>query len=47
MKRMPRKTAETRRTINEMFPKKQKTLTPVCIFFNLLHDASILVLFFV
>ena len=35
MKQMPHKTAEAQRTINEMFPKK-KTLTPACIFFNLL-----------
>ena len=46
MKRMSLKTAEAQRTINnEMFPKKKKTLTPACIFFNLLHDIHILVLF--
>ena len=47
MKWMPHKTAEAQRTINEMFPKKKKTLTPACIFFNLLQDLSILVLFFI
>ena len=45
MKRMSHKTAEAHRTINEMFPKK-KTLTPACIFFNLLQDVSILVIFY-
>ena len=47
MKRMPYKTAEAQRRINKMFPKKPKTLTSACIFFNLLHDVSILVLFFI
>ena len=43
---MSLKTAEAQRIINdEMFPKKKKTLTPSCIFFILLHDINILVLF--
>ena len=45
MKQMPHKTAEAQRTINKMFPKK-KMVTPACVFFNLLHYVSILVLFF-
>ena len=44
MKQMPHKTAEAQRTINKMFPKK-KMVTPACVFFNLLHYVSILVLF--
>ena len=45
MKQMPHKTAGAQRTINKMFPKK-KMVTPACVFFNLLHYVSILVLFF-
>ena len=47
MKRMPHITAEAQRTIIKMFPPKKKTLTPARIFFNLLHDVSILALFFI
>ena len=44
---MPHITAEAQRTIIKMLPPKKKTLTPACILFNLLHDVSILALFFI
>ena len=47
MKQMPHKTAEVPRKINKIFPTKKKMLTPACIFFNLLPDVSILVLFYI
>ena len=50
MRRMPHKTADAQRTINEIFQKKKKkkkTLTLACMFFNLVYDVSILVFFFI
>ena len=47
MKQMPHKTAGVPRTINKIFPAKKKILKPACIFFKLLPDVSILVLFYI